>query len=396
MDTNNEKTIAELIQELSDAVLDCLQKTNGDGVCYIDETINFPYYLEILFAICEKKRIQLDASTIKDCFVQANEKAAEQYKETFVSRSLEEYFNRWTFTLVNGERVTVPYFMKTNDRINKRKKQPEVKNILNMTKTISQKWAAGIKKSEYDCQSYNIGDDVNLGKGSPEMIQYVVNQMLDLYSIYSKSIENMSEEYISSFNDFGFNKKTINSVMNVLSEKLENAQQFMEDYGIGVDCSGFVSRALATIFEKTKIDKNVQMNCLGEASEKGCVRTNMSHFELTDENWEKKKKTSIKFSDIKVGDFFLSKTHVKIVNHVERDKDNSIISYTTMESSPTTSSKNHNNAERLDILNNNLSGLVKFKKQPVKDGYKTTPHLAENESIYMLFRTQALDDYYNN
>jgi hypothetical protein len=79
MDTNNEKTIEELIQELSDAVLDCLQKTNGDDVCYIDRIDNRQYYLNILLAICKKKQIQLDKSIIEDCFVKANAMAEEQY-----------------------------------------------------------------------------------------------------------------------------------------------------------------------------------------------------------------------------------------------------------------------------------------------------------------------------
>ena len=143
------KKLLEAIE--SSGVQKCLDLGFDEGFC-----INLTKWYAAFIALLSK---------LQD---KAYEEAAKRLKkEEQVSSLLDDYFNRWTFTLDNGETVTVPYFMKTKDRINKRKKLPEVDNILHMAKIISQKWAADFKKSEFDCQSYNIGDDINLGKGSP-------------------------------------------------------------------------------------------------------------------------------------------------------------------------------------------------------------------------------------
>ena len=57
----------------------------------------------------------------------------------------------------------------------------------------------------------------------------------------------------------------------------KTALDLMKVFGIGIDCSCFVSRALATIFENLKQDQPIQLQCLGDSETKGRLRTNMQH-----------------------------------------------------------------------------------------------------------------------
>lgn len=88
-----------------------------------------------------------------------------------------------------------------------------------------------LKPCDFDFQDYNseVDGSTRYGKGSPEMITYVIDRL-----VKDKTITNK-----------------------------EGVTQFMKDYAIGIDCSGFVTRAIATVLAALNVEKSIQIETVG-------------------------------------------------------------------------------------------------------------------------------------
>lgn len=105
---------------------------------------------------------------------------------------------------------------------------------------------------EFDLQLYYGGStssNCQAGKGSPQMMQKVADKLLDSYNGTS---DELKEEFSKTY-------ATVYSANN----KNYRFKDYLHDLGIGMDCSGYVSRALAFIMTKLRVPGDVQMKTLG-------------------------------------------------------------------------------------------------------------------------------------
>ena len=97
-------------------------------------------------------------------------------------------------------------------------------------------------------------------------------------------------------------------------------KNYLHDFSLGVDCSGYVSRALAFVMTNLMIEKEEQEKTLGALVKGDGLRTN-THFLEEDGAKELFKCAEQKFSDdlvkkIQPGDFARNGDHIKIISEV--------------------------------------------------------------------------------
>lgn len=348
----SEYTIKAL-EDLFVMVDDCLKKSDI-GICldqtnlndYLKKIYNNNDYIDKLDDDDKKKLIneltiqipiyiKAAENLSQDDSKKQTEEAILRAKENWVTAVLEEYFKQWILegSDESGNYVTVPYFMEGNSS-NKNFKDtyPTIVESIKSIKSKREKERSDKPNgTNYDFQVYDKDDDYLLGKSFPDVYKDIYEKL--------KIIEH---------------DKDIQTLMK-------------KNYGIGVDCSGFVSRALATIFEKLQSSSTEQVSSLGESDEKKDiydvrVRTNMDHYDgeikkvrlKKCENgvWKydnKKAKVAVKCDRMRPGDFLKSKVytywesvpndnnvykhketgHVRIISCVSRDEN---ITFTVMES----------------------------------------------------------------
>lgn len=221
-------------------------------------------------------------------------------------------------------RVAPPYVMNVSKYTKNRELEENKKNWRKIKRII------GLLEKEYN--NRNLREDfdfqyyweTHLGKGTSQLIQstleYIVNEETNM--------------------DVKIN-------LNTLKIKLtsDGLREFLVNFGIGVDCSGFVSRAIATIMTDFKIDEKKQEATLGRMNnEKEPLRLKTNASTL-------RKKGSIKlfafdninevgnFNEIQSGDIIMqinpnkeSDFHILIIAKTGKDKEGHDY-FTTVESS---------------------------------------------------------------
>lgn len=126
----------------------------------------------------------------------------------------------------------------------------------------------------YDLQKYyTSGTYANSrgGKGCPEMMQNIAKELLKRFEALDNG-ENQSR--LTSLKNFFANryKKVYDS-----NGKRYRLKDYLHDFGIGMDCSGYVSRAIAFVMNKLEIPGWAQIKTLGPAY--GRLKTNASTLE---------------------------------------------------------------------------------------------------------------------
>ncbi len=149
------------------------------------------------------------------------------FKERIKS-NLEEYTKQWTEmeVKINNEddssiAIRPPYFMRGSQKSRTKGERDKVEKALESTKKH-------IEQGEGDFQKLR-GETV--GKAHPEVIRIYLNKYYE-------------------------GKKSVSGI-----------EQHLKNYAIGIDCSGFVSRAIAHVMTQLGISKEIQFETLGKDGE---------------------------------------------------------------------------------------------------------------------------------
>lgn len=159
----------------------------------------------------------------------------------------------------------------------------------------------------YDIQLYNGGDSNSiLGKGFVELMQEVAKTLYENYKLLNKTDLN--------------NRKGENSVYHL--------KDYLHDFGIGMDCSGYVTRALAYVMCELMVPPYIQVKTIGPGW--GRLRTNGQTLDLkggsrlyhtTSSN--KNDTLEALYSKLQIGDIEMKgqtvpngKFHIRIINDV--------------------------------------------------------------------------------
>ena len=108
------------------------------------------------------------------------------------------------------------------------------------------------KNEEFDLQLYYGGStssNCQAGKGCPQMMKDVADKLLESYNGTLKELE---EEF----------SKKYAKVYSANNSKYR-FKDYLHDLGIGMDCSGYVSRALAFIMTNLRVPGHIQLETLG-------------------------------------------------------------------------------------------------------------------------------------
>ena len=193
-----------------------------------------------------------------------------------------------------------------------------------------QKEANGDYKKTYDLQLYydtkneyvnNIDINTRFGKACSEMMQDVAKELLKRFEAL-KNDKNQSR--LTKLEDFfkGRYKKVYEA-----NENRYRFKDYLHDFGIGMDCSGYVSRAIAFVMNKLEIPGWAQIETLGPGY--GRLKTNdttlegKGHSTLVEEKVKKtiengKKTYKIRdVSNIHPGDITINSSHIRIICEVD-------------------------------------------------------------------------------
>lgn len=199
-----------------------------------------------------------------------------------------------TFYLVDNSDYFINYIKKTKD-------------IKDIKKIFNHKEDTNYKSSDYDYQLYKVGDcKITQGKGAIERLNALSQKLLNEYNKLDDSSKAKLKE---SFNLF-------------YPSKDYQFKDYLHDFSLGVDCSGYVSRALAFVMTNLMVEKEAQEETLGALVDGNGLRTN-THF-LEEEGGAKdlfKYASSQNFSNdvvtkLQPGDFARNGDHIKIISQV--------------------------------------------------------------------------------
>lgn len=178
----------------------------------------------------------------------------------------------------------------------------------------------------YDLQKYYTDStyaNSQGGKGCPEMMQEVAKELLKRFEALNNG-EDSSR--LASLRDFF--AKRYNKVYTANKQQYR-FKDYLHDFGIGMDCSGYVSRALAFVMSEMMIPGHEQIKTLGPAY--GRLKTNMSTLRENGHSTlvEKKVKRTISddkktheirdVSNIHPGDITVNSSHIRIICEVNKN-----------------------------------------------------------------------------
>lgn len=210
----------------------------------------------------------------------------------YANRIKTEKTEKETFYLVDNSEYFISYIKK-------------IKAIKDIKKIFNHKEDTNYKSNDYDYQLYKAGDcDITQGKGAIERLNALSQKLLNEYNKLDNSSKAKLKE---SFNLFYPSEEYL-------------FKNYLHDFSLGVDCSGYVSRALAFVMTNLMIEKEEQEKTLGALVKGDGLRTN-THFLEEDGAKELFKCAEQKFSDdlvkkIQPGDFARNGDHIKIISEV--------------------------------------------------------------------------------
>lgn len=210
----------------------------------------------------------------------------------YANRIKTEKTEKGTFYLVDNSDYFISYIKK-------------IKAIKDIKKIFNHKEDTNYKSNDYDYQLYKAGDcDITQGKGAIERLNALSQKLLNEYNKLDNSSKAKLKE---SFNLFYPSEEYL-------------FKNYLHDFSLGVDCSGYVSRALAFVMTNLMIEKEEQEKTLGALVKGDGLRTN-THFLEEDGAKELFKCAEQKFSDdlvkkIQPGDFARNGDHIKIISEV--------------------------------------------------------------------------------
>ena len=278
---------------------------------------------------------------------QSPEDAILEKKEQWVSNQLEAYFKKW---FIGDSSLTFPYFISKNE-VSEEMKELQNKVIESKNEIGSPLSLFELTNDDNDFQNYD-DDTLLIGKGYPELLHAAAWILNDKNEINDSNCETVVAK--------------------------------LKKHSIGVDCSGFVSRALAYLFTSLEEPFEEQKNSLGVQPKEGGkhLRTNVTHignnYLVEPENMRSGDiLISIKHDKAETG-------HVKIISEVAREG-NEIKSFTTMESSSVSREQIINDVK---ISNN---GVVKQEGNTIE---KASKIITIGNKTYKVYRVEILDKYY--
>ena len=358
------------------------------------------------------KRLSTDAS------VEQIQNAILEEKENWITKVLEEYFEKWIFP---GSEITYPYFI---DKPQKGMSKELFDSIKELGKKINVLLKTEIKAAETERDNYRnnhphdyqiYSTTITNGKNFPEVLENVAKALKDKLDDFLKNNESikailkrMDNDKDNVWKDTTNKWKKWQKLVHELRKRQEESNiicgdqdddcintiiGFMEVCGIGIDCSGFVSRALATIFNYLQKDFDTQKKSLG--GKKNRVKTNNSHYVsdyyYTFENETEGKKYDVIFTKdncvkpryLRPGDIICNEGHVKIISKV---KDREKLIFETMESSA--GQTTNTNVKKL------MDGVKRQDLTITSSGEE--PIIIISDKKYVAIRVPIMKVYYNS
>ncbi len=375
MDENELKTLLE-------AFFSCLDKNpNNPGIC-----IDNSDYIKTILAINNKKgkkftreevekakdEVEKYIDIYKDAgkslnqitkpSIEETKYAIFRAKEEYVKKLLNEYVDSWDWdktSIPQGyTNAYIPYAMGQSKKKYKNRRTAFYdawKMIEDDIDNYSKDYIKPI--SDYDYQYYSSSNglgNITEAKGAPQMYKGVFSNKELLKKIGEETFKNTFIECYKKHK----NEKDLKGI----SDDVNSISNLMKAFAIGIDCSGFVSRALATVFEKLMIENRVQIDTLGDIEKtreinnekfKLC-KTNATTLAYEDPLFknrnkftENQKKKCLKSGNnfaiigmqyLRVGDVICSYNsndedyHIRIVIDVKRNEEKKVVSYQTAES----------------------------------------------------------------
>lgn len=179
-------------------------------------------------------------------------------------------------------------------------------------------------ENKYDHQLYLKGDCASTkGKGAIELLQDVSKKLYEDFYLKcnddSFKVENQ-EKGKTTF-------KSLNDEYKKRYPKKEYSfKEFLHDFGLGVDCSGYVSRAIAFVMAKLMVDYEEQKTTLDLDSNGLGLRTNTKHLEsdggsslllkCSDKSYEE----FFVSGNIQPGDIMRNGSHIRIAFSVNKEQ----------------------------------------------------------------------------
>lgn len=269
-----------------------------------------------------------------------------QYKEKYGSQDIKSSFENYSTkdTSEIGKKPSEEVYKKTKDGY----EEVSIKYaswsdnyrfykeiVFNMIEEVKKTFA--VPDNKYDHQLYLKGDCASTkGKGAIELLQAISEK---LYVDFYQKIKNNDYASLKRYakKDSILQNKE-NAKTNMYKEleseyktrypqKEYDFNEFLHDFGVGVDCSGYVSRAIAFIMTNLMIDYDTQKATLNLDANGLGLRTNTGHLE-SEKGGSKLLFTpsSTKFDNIfnseiiQPGDIMRNGEHIRIVYAVDNER----------------------------------------------------------------------------
>lgn len=186
-----------------------------------------------------------------------------------------------------------------------------------------------------------------------------------------------------------------------------NFEKHLHEWAIGIDCSGFVVRAIATVMSKLNMSEEEQNNTIKFKEVKVDEKRIVNKIDVMNTNGSGIKRSLIKDFNkdnpqielLKPGDIFLSNSHVGIIYDVGKDEKGKWF-YRTADSSPDNSHKIP--IDSFSFENQTKKTINEAERKPLEEknnGVRIICHRDFNffkPSVFTYFRPIVFQDFYGN